>query len=55
MNQALVDNGAATLFPTTAQALEQRNTMLRSLLTMPSATARPAYSAITLREFAPIA
>src|SRR3954447_15597745 len=51
MNQALVDNGAATLFPTTVRALEQRNTMLRDLDTMPSATARPAYSAIALREF----
>ncbi|MGP3966634.1 FAD-dependent monooxygenase [Streptomyces sp. 6N223] len=48
MNQALVDNGAATLFPTTARALEQRNAMLRDLVTMPSATARPAYSALTL-------
>jgi 2-polyprenyl-6-methoxyphenol hydroxylase-like FAD-dependent oxidoreductase len=54
MNQALVDDGAATLFPTTAQALEQRNTMLRDLVTMPSATARPAHSALTLPEFAPM-
>jgi 2-polyprenyl-6-methoxyphenol hydroxylase-like FAD-dependent oxidoreductase len=54
MNQALVDNGAATLFPTTVQALEQRNTMLRDLVTMPSATARPAHSAIALPEFAPM-
>ncbi|MCQ8188319.1 FAD-dependent monooxygenase [Streptomyces rugosispiralis] len=52
MNQALVDNGAATLFPTTARALEQRNTMLRGLVTMPSAPARPAHSALTLPEFA---
>jgi 2-polyprenyl-6-methoxyphenol hydroxylase-like FAD-dependent oxidoreductase len=54
MNQALVDNGAATLFPTTVRALEQRNTMLRDLVTMPSATARPAYSALTLPDFAPM-
>ncbi|GAA4096062.1 FAD-dependent monooxygenase [Actinomadura miaoliensis] len=53
MNQALVDNGEATLFPTTARALEQRNTMLRDLVTMPSATARPAHSALTLPEFVP--
>ncbi|AGP53498.1 FAD-dependent monooxygenase [Streptomyces rapamycinicus] len=53
MNQALVDNGAATLFPTTARALEQRNTMLRGLVTMPSAPPRPAHSALTLPEFAP--
>ncbi|MGC5563460.1 FAD-dependent monooxygenase [Streptomyces sp. FR-108] len=52
MNQALVDNGAATLFPTTARALEQRNTMLRDLVTMPSAPGRPAYSALTLPEYA---
>jgi 2-polyprenyl-6-methoxyphenol hydroxylase-like FAD-dependent oxidoreductase len=54
MNQALVDNGAATLFPTTVRALEQRNSMLRDLVTMPSATARPAYSALGLPEFAPM-
>jgi 2-polyprenyl-6-methoxyphenol hydroxylase-like FAD-dependent oxidoreductase len=54
MNQALVDSGAATLFPTTARALEERNTMLRDLVTMPSAPARPAHSALTLPEFAPM-
>ncbi|GGR90121.1 oxidoreductase [Streptomyces aureoverticillatus] len=51
MNQALVDNGAATLFPTTARALEERNAMLRDLVTMPAAPARPAHSALTLPEF----
>jgi 2-polyprenyl-6-methoxyphenol hydroxylase-like FAD-dependent oxidoreductase len=51
MNQALVDNGAATLFPVTAQALERRDSMLRGLVTMPSATARPAHSALVLPEF----
>ncbi|MGW1598893.1 FAD-dependent monooxygenase [Streptomyces sp. NPDC002343] len=54
MNQALAENGAATLFPVTARALEQRNTMLRDLLTMPPATARPAHSALTLPAFAPV-
>ncbi|WP_433325383.1 FAD-dependent monooxygenase [Spirillospora sp. CA-294931] len=54
MNQALVDNGAATLFPTTARALEQRNTMLRELVTMPASAAIPAHSALTLPEFAPM-
>ncbi|MFD7234023.1 FAD-dependent monooxygenase [Streptomyces syringium] len=53
MNQALVDNGAATLFPTTVRALEQRNTMLRGLVTMPSAPARPAHSALALPDFTP--
>ncbi|MDQ0913298.1 2-polyprenyl-6-methoxyphenol hydroxylase-like FAD-dependent oxidoreductase [Streptomyces canus] len=54
MNQALVDNGGATLFPTTARALEQRNTMLRDLVTMPSAPTRPAHSALTLPALAPM-
>ncbi|WP_030669699.1 FAD-dependent monooxygenase [Streptomyces sp. NRRL B-1347] len=54
MNQALVDNGGATLFPTTAPALEQRNTMLRARATMPSATVRPAHSALALPAFAPL-
>ncbi|GHE59880.1 oxidoreductase [Streptomyces longispororuber] len=48
MNQALVDNGAATLFPTTERALEQRNTRLRDLRTMPSAPVRAAYTALDL-------
>ncbi|MFD0418878.1 FAD-dependent monooxygenase [Streptomyces sp. NPDC127108] len=54
MNQALVDKGTATLFPITAEALEQRDTMLRGLVTMPSATERPAHSALKLPEFAPV-
>jgi 2-polyprenyl-6-methoxyphenol hydroxylase-like FAD-dependent oxidoreductase len=54
MNQALVDKGGATLFPTTARALERRNTMLRGLVTMPSAPAQPAHSALALPEFAPM-
>ncbi|WP_216206286.1 FAD-dependent monooxygenase [Amycolatopsis aidingensis] len=53
MNQALVDNGGAALFPTTARALEQRNAMLRDLVTMPPTTPRPAHSALTLPELAP--
>ncbi|MGW6009370.1 FAD-dependent monooxygenase [Streptomyces sp. NPDC055210] len=51
MNQALVDQGAASLFPTTARALDQRNARLRDLVTLPSAPARPAHSALTLPEF----
>ncbi|GAA1991216.1 FAD-dependent monooxygenase [Amycolatopsis minnesotensis] len=54
VNQALVGTGAATLFPTTARALEQRNALLRGLVTMPAATARPAHSALALPEFAPV-
>ncbi|MDQ1022135.1 FAD-dependent monooxygenase [Streptomyces afghaniensis] len=48
LNQALVDNGAATLFPTTVRALEQRNSRLRDLVALPSPTARPAHSALRL-------
>jgi len=51
-NQALVGNGDAALFPTTAQALDRRNTMLQHG-TMPVSTPRPAHSAITLPEFVP--
>lgn len=53
MNQALVGKGGATLFPTTPQALEQRNNRLRELSTIPSAEGRPAHSALTLPEFTP--
>ena len=52
LNQALVGNGAVALFPTTVRALEQRNIRLRNLVTMPTATARPAHSALTLPELA---
>jgi hypothetical protein len=46
LNQALVDNGAATLFPTTARALEERDARLRDLAALPTPTARPAHSAL---------
>ena len=49
-NQALVDNGGATLFPVTAQALEQRNAALRALATLPAAPVRPAHSVLVLPE-----
>ncbi|WP_033319549.1 FAD-dependent monooxygenase [Streptomyces yerevanensis] len=55
VNQEQVGEGDATLFPTTARALEQRNDMLRKLSTMPSSTeGRPAHSALTLPEFMPM-
>lgn len=54
VNQEQVGEGDATLFPTTAQALEQRNDMLRNLRAMPSAEGRPAHSALTLPEFSPM-
>lgn len=52
-NQGLVGEGGATLFPTTEQALEQRNSSLRSLGTMRPSEGRPAHAALTLPEFAP--
>ena len=48
MNQGLVGEGGASLFPTTAEALEQRNNRLRKLSVMPAAEGRPAHSALTL-------
>ncbi|MFG3257261.1 FAD-dependent monooxygenase [Streptomyces sp. NPDC048172] len=51
-NQGLVGEGDATLFPTTALALERRNTMLRGLSALPPGEARPAHSALALPEFA---
>ncbi|GAA2171591.1 MULTISPECIES: FAD-dependent monooxygenase [Glycomyces] len=47
-NQALVDNGTATLFPTTPEALTRRNTNLRSLTSIPTLTPRPEYTALAL-------
>lgn len=50
-NQGQIGKGDATLFPTTARALEQRNDMLRRLSTLPAKEGRPAHSALTLPEF----
>ena len=54
VNQALVDNGGAALFPITARALDQRNAMLRDLVAMPSAAPRAAHSALALPEPVPL-
>ncbi|MGW4020725.1 FAD-dependent monooxygenase [Streptomyces sp. NPDC005009] len=51
LNQGLVGQGGATLFPTTIQALEQRNDRLRGLGAMPPAEGKPAHTALTLPEF----
>lgn len=50
-NQALVTEGQATLFPTTAEALEHRNAALRQLNEAPPRTPRPEHSALTLPDF----
>ncbi|MEV4001818.1 FAD-dependent monooxygenase [Actinomadura sp. NPDC049753] len=54
LNQGLVGEGGAALFPTTAQALDERNERLRGLSAMPAAGGRPAHSALTLPEFTPM-
>lgn len=51
VNQGLVGEGGATLFPTTAEALEQRNDRLRRLVAMPAAEPRSAHSALMLPDF----
>ncbi|MGW7569802.1 FAD-dependent monooxygenase [Streptomyces tendae] len=51
LNQDLVGEGGATLFPTTARALDQRNARLRDLSAMPAPEPRPAHSALTLPPF----
>ncbi|MFJ2773901.1 FAD-dependent monooxygenase [Streptomyces sp. NPDC087300] len=48
LNQAQVGKGDAALFPTTAEALERRNTRLRTLIASPPRTGRPAHTALTL-------
>ncbi|MFE5392977.1 FAD-dependent monooxygenase [Streptomyces sp. NPDC056568] len=55
LNQELVGEGDATLFPTTPEALKQRNDRLRKLSALPSAELRPAHSALTLPELPPMA
>lgn len=51
LNLDQVGKGEAALFPPTARVLEQRNTMLRGLGSMPQAEGRPAHSALVLPEF----
>jgi 2-polyprenyl-6-methoxyphenol hydroxylase-like FAD-dependent oxidoreductase len=51
LNQALVTAGDATLFPTTPEALAERNDTLRTLTAMPAAEGRPEHSALTIPDF----
>ena len=48
MNQALVDSGGTLLFPATENALEERNSRLRDLMTRPTPKPQPAHTALTL-------
>jgi 2-polyprenyl-6-methoxyphenol hydroxylase-like FAD-dependent oxidoreductase len=52
LNQNLVGKGSATLFPITAEDLQQRNERLRNLNAMPPKQGRPAHSALTLPDIA---
>ncbi|MFG3002525.1 FAD-dependent monooxygenase [Streptomyces calvus] len=53
LNQAQVGEGGAALFPTTAEALEQRNSRLRGLTTAPPGRGRAAHTALTLPDHRP--
>lgn len=48
LNQGLAGAGGSVLFPPTAEALTERNVMLRSLTTLPAEAARPEHSALVL-------
>jgi 2-polyprenyl-6-methoxyphenol hydroxylase-like FAD-dependent oxidoreductase len=50
LNQGLVTEGNATMFPATPEALAQRNAMLVRLTAVPTGIARPEHSALTLPE-----
>ncbi|AHH95225.1 FAD-dependent monooxygenase [Kutzneria viridogrisea] len=52
LNQALVTEGNASLFPSTAEALAERNAALRNSTSLPADTGRPAHSALQLPTFA---
>jgi 2-polyprenyl-6-methoxyphenol hydroxylase-like FAD-dependent oxidoreductase len=51
LNQNLVGEGDAELFPGTAEALAARNAALRDRTTMPAEIGRPEHSAMTLPDF----
>jgi 2-polyprenyl-6-methoxyphenol hydroxylase-like FAD-dependent oxidoreductase len=51
MNQALVSEGNAALFPSTPEALAERNDALRRLTYLPGDQGRPEHSALTLPAF----
>jgi len=51
MNQALVSEGNAALFPSTPEALAERNDALRRLTYLPGEQGRPEHSALTLPAF----
>ncbi|MFD2420878.1 FAD-dependent monooxygenase [Amycolatopsis pigmentata] len=50
LNQGLVTEGKATMFPATPEALAERNAMLRRLDFLPTEMVRPEHSALTLPD-----
>lgn len=50
LNQGLADDGDTELFPRTAEALRQRNDVLRTLSALPPDEPNAAYSALTLPD-----
>ncbi|WP_027946231.1 hypothetical protein [Amycolatopsis taiwanensis] len=51
LNQALVTEGNAVMFPSTAEALTQRNEALRNLTAIPAGPERPEHSGLVLPDF----
>lgn len=51
LNQALAGDGDTELFPSTEQALQQRNTALRTLSALPADRPHAEYSALTLPDY----
>ncbi|MFF6995861.1 FAD-dependent oxidoreductase [Streptomyces sp. NPDC008313] len=54
LNQDVVREGDARLFPTTARGLAERDDMLRRLGTQPASGERPVHSVLTLPECLPV-
>ncbi|WP_329259003.1 FAD-dependent monooxygenase [Streptomyces sp. NBC_01478] len=51
LNQALANEGDTELFPSTEQALQQRNAALRTLSALPADRPHAEYSALTLPDY----
>ncbi|WP_242535984.1 hypothetical protein [Streptomyces albidoflavus] len=51
LNQKLANGGDTPLFPATDESLQERNTALRALSTLPANSGHDAYSALTLPEY----
>ncbi|TQL68980.1 2-polyprenyl-6-methoxyphenol hydroxylase-like FAD-dependent oxidoreductase [Nocardioides albertanoniae] len=52
-NQDLLETGSTTLFPTTPEALAQRDDQLRNLSRLPASQPHPAHSSLVLPDLVP--